>query len=247
MQIITNEKLIRRNTLIARVTLIAGMITLMGGFYVSIKFPQQQSIVLFALIIGFFLSQIGILFTNRWSRQPRSDVLLNQALKGFDNKYSLFHFSTPATHLLIGPAGVWILFPRFQKGTITYSNGKWHQKGGNLYMKLFAQEGLGRPDLEIQNEIESTQKFLKKLLPETTIPEINAALIFTNEKTVIDVQNDQGAPATTLHISKLKEYLRKTAKNKPISFDKSQEIQKILLLEKGLKKSSDDQQDAEQD
>ena len=73
MLIITNEKLIRRNTRIARTCVISGMIVLVGGFFVSIKFPEQQYIVIFALIIGFFLSQVGIFFTNRWARQPRSD------------------------------------------------------------------------------------------------------------------------------------------------------------------------------
>jgi hypothetical protein len=247
MQIITNEKLIKRYTLISRICVIAGMIILLAGFYASIKLPQYQSIVLFSLIIGFFLSQLGILFTNRWSRQPRADVLLDKALKGFDKRYSIFHFSTPASHLLVGPAGVWILDPRFQKGTITYANGKWRQKGGNLYLKIFAQEGLGRPDLEIQNEIDLTQKYLKKMLPDSTLPEINAALIFTNDKAIIDVDNNQDILAVTLPLSKLKEHLRKIAKAKPLSPEKYKEIQNLFLLDKGLKKSSDDQQDAEQD
>jgi hypothetical protein len=247
MQIITNEKLIKRNTLISRICIFGGMIILMGGFYVSVKLPQYQSIVLFSLIVGFLLSQIGITLTNRWSRQPRTDVLLDKALKGFDKRYSIFHFYTPAAHLFVGPAGVWILFPRYQKGTITYSNGKWHQKGGNLYLKLFAQEGLGRPDLKIQNEIDFTEKYLMKLLPDTTLPKINAALIFTNEKVVIDVEDDQDAPAVTLSDSKLKEHLRKVAKAKPLSPEKYKEIQKVILSDKGLEKPADDQQDAEQD
>lgn len=247
MQIYTNDKLIRRNTMISRFCLFGGMIVLVAGFYVSVKFPEQQTIIVMALIVGFMLSQTGILFTNRWSRQPRSDIQITQALKGFDNRYTLFHFLTPASHLLIGPAGIWVLFPRFQKGTITYSNGKWHQKGGNLYLKLFAQEGLGRPDLEIENEKDLTLKYLKKILPDTTIPDIHAALIFTNEKAVIDVQNDQDAPAVTLHLNKLKDYLRKIAKSKPISIDKAQEIQQKLISDKGLEKPADDQQDADED
>ncbi|MBN1535124.1 MAG: hypothetical protein JW908_00225 [Anaerolineales bacterium] len=247
MQIYTNEKLIRRYTLISRICLISGMVILIGGFYVSMKFPEQQSIVILALILGFLLSQTGILFTNRWSRQPRSDIQLNQALKGFDNRYSLFHFYTPASHFLIGPAGLWILLPRFHKGTITYSKGKWHQKGGNLYLKMFAQEGLGRPDLEIENEKDLILKYLKKIIPDITVPEINAALIFTNDKTVIDVRNDQNAPAVTLSLNKLKDHLRKVAKNKPISMDKAQEIQLKVISDKGLEKSSDDQHDAEKD
>lgn len=247
MQIITNEKLIRRYTRIARISVIAGMIVLIGGFLLSIKYPQQQIYVILALIIGFFLSQLGIFFTNRWARQPRSDILLNQALKGFDNRYTIFHYSTPASHLLIGPAGVWVLMPLFQKGTITFSKGRWHQKGGNLYLKMFAQEGLGRPDLEIQSEIDAVHNHIKKNLPDISIPEIKGALVFTNKNTKIEIENDQETPAATLHLDKLKEYLRKIAKTKPIPVDKSIEIQKVFLTEKGLEKSSDNQHDTEQD
>jgi len=247
MQTYTNEKLIRRYTIISRICLFGGMIVLMAGFYVSMKFPEQQTMIILALILGFMLSQTGILFTNRWARQPRSDTQLTQALKGFDNRYTLFHFLTPASHLLLGPAGIWVLSPRFQKGTITYSKGRWHQKGGNLYLKMFAQEGLGRPDLEIENEKDLTLKYLKKLLPDTNLPEINAALVFTNEKTVIDIKNDQGAPAVTLPINKLKDHLRRIAKTKPFSPDKAQEIQQKIISDKGLKKSTNDQQDADED
>ncbi len=247
MLIITDEKLIRRNTRIARTCVISGMIVLLGGFFASIKFPEQQYLVIFALIIGFFLSQVGIFFTNRWARQPRADILLNQALKGFDDRYAIFHYSTPASHLLVGPAGIWVFLPFFQKGSISYSKGRWHQKGGNLYLKMFAQEGLGRPDLEVQNEIVTLQTYMKKNHPDIALPEIKAALVFTNKDAVIEIADDENPPAVAIQVDKLKDFLRKIAKTKPIPIDKSLEIQKIFLAEKGLEKASDNQQDAEQD
>src|SRR4030065_43049 len=76
-------------------------------------------------------------------------------------------------------AAIWVLIPRYQRGTITYEKGRWRQKGGNLYLKIFAQEGLGRPDLEIGGEVEAVTRYLKKLLPEREFPQIQAALIFT--------------------------------------------------------------------
>ena len=126
---------------------------------------------------------------------------------------------------MVGPAGVWVLLPRQQRGTITYEKGRWRQKGGNLYLKIFAQEGLGRPDLELAGEIEALRRFLKKVLPEDQIPDIQAALVFTHDKTIVDAD---GAPAPTLHIRNLKEFIRKTAKSKPISLDKAKEIQMAI-------------------
>jgi hypothetical protein len=228
MEIITNESLIRRNARIGQITSIVGLIVLAGGAYIS--FTRQQQLVslsLAALLVGFALSQIGLYFGNRWSRRPRPDEILSQALKGLDDRYTLYHYSTPAAHLLVGPAGVWVLLPRHQRGTITYeeAKGRWRQKGGNLYLKIFAQEGLGRPDLEIGSEINAAQGYLSKILSEDEVPEVQAALIFTNDRAEVDADN---APSPTLHVKKLKDFIRKTAKSKPISMDTVKEIQEEI-------------------
>ena len=55
--------------------------------------------------------------------------------------------------------------------------------------------------------------------------DIQAALVFTNDATEVDADN---APIPTLHAKKLKDFIRKTAKNKPISMNKVQEIQEAI-------------------
>ena len=232
MNIVINEKIVRRNTRIAQVTMFGGLIVLAGGMYISFRMPQQFGLSLAALMVGFALSQIGIYFSNRWGRRPRPDELINQALKGLDSKYTIYHYPTPAPHLLIGPAGIWVLNPQHQKGTITFSKGRWRQKGGNIYLKIFAQEGLGRPDLEVVADIDKIQNYLQKLMPdEETIPAIQAALVFTNERADVQVENDEEAPAVTITLNKLKDFIRKAAKGKPISLDKALEIQELITGE----------------
>lgn len=227
MEIITNESIVRRNARIGQVTSIVGLLVLAGGMYISFTQAQLFGLSLAALLVGFALSQIGIYFGNRWSRRPRPDEILNQALKGLDDRYALYHYSTPASHLLVGPAGVWVLLPRHQRGTITYeeAKGRWRQRGGNLYLKIFAQEGLGRPDLEISGEINAAQGYLGKILSEDEVPEVQAALIFTNDRAEVDADD---APSPTLHVKKLKDFIRKTAKSKPISMDIVKEIQEEI-------------------
>jgi hypothetical protein len=234
MNIITNEKLVKRNRRIAQVCSIGGLVILVGGMILSFRNPEQISISFGALIIGFLLSQIGIYYTNRFGRSPRPDEHLNLALKGLDSKYSLFHYATPASHLLVGPAGVWVLFPRNQRGKITFSKGRYHQKGGNLYLKLFAQEGLGRPELELAYEVEKVQNYLEKSLGEGNVPAINAALVFTNEQAEVEVKDSDQPPAATLQVGKLKEFIRKSAKSKPVSMDKIDALQDLLLPEKDV-------------
>jgi hypothetical protein len=198
--------------------------------FISFTRPEFFTISLIALLVGFGLSQIGIYFGNRWGRRPRPDEILDTALKGLDGRYSLYHYSTPTSHLLVGPAGVWILMPRQQAGTITYDEAKkrWRQKGGNLYLKIFAQENLGRPDLEIGSEMHAISSFLEEKLPGEEVPDVNAALILTNEKVVVDADN---APAPTLDVRKLKDFIRKTAKGKPISSDLVEDIKEVFSAE----------------
>ena len=245
MQIITNEKLIRRNRSIARYASIGGLIVLIGGMIVSFTRPELVFIAFTALIVGFLLSQLGMFYTNRWGREPRPDQLLNQALKGLDNKYTLYHYASPVSHLLVGPAGVWVLWPKHQRGVITFERGRWRQKGGGplqFYLRLFAQEGLGRPDLEIAGEIDSLEKFFNKYFSNGDKPAIHAALIFTNEKAEIQIGDDVQLPVPTLNLKQLKELIRKTAKSKPLSLDKVKEIQSALSPASPAndKKSDDD-------
>jgi hypothetical protein len=225
MEIISNDRLIKRNARIGQITSVGGLLVLVGGMFISFTRPELFFLSMAALLGGFVLSQIGIFFGNRWGRRPRPDELLNQALKGLDGRYSLYHYVTPAAHLLVGPVGVWALMPRTQRGTITYDGGRWRQRGGNLYLKIFAQEGLGRPDLEIASEINAVQRYLADLLEEEDVPEVQAVLVFTNDN--VEVLADD-APVPAVHVRKLKDFVRKTAKSKPISLDKAKEIQQAL-------------------
>jgi hypothetical protein len=146
MDIITNDRLIQRNARIGQVTSIVGLLVLAGGMFISFTRAELFLFSLIALVIGFGLSQVGIYFGNRWGRRPRPDEVLDTALKGLDGRYSIYHYSSPTAHLLIGPAGIWVLLPRNQAGEITYDETKkrWRQKGGSIYLKIFAQENLGR-------------------------------------------------------------------------------------------------------
>lgn len=231
MNIEINEKLIRRNTRIAQVASLSGLLILIAGMVISFTRPELISYSFLALLVGFLLSQVGIFFTNRYGRRPRPDEILDTALKGLDNKYALYHYLTPASHLLVGPAGMWVILTRHQRGTVTFSKKRWRLRGGGLlqtYLRVFAQENLGRPDLEMMNEIDNLQKYLKKRLPDVDVPAIDAALIFTNDEIDIQISEEDQPIAPTLQVSKLKEFMRKKAKNKPISMDKVKEIQDVL-------------------
>ena len=228
MKIIKNEQLISRNARIASITMIGSLLILGGGMFLSFQYPEQPMISLAALAAGFLLAQIGIYFTNRWGRKPRPDQLLDQGLKGLDKKYYLYHYSAPVAHLLVGPAGVWVLHPYYQQGEITYSKGRWRQKGGNLFLKIFAQENLGRPDYEVQGDYKTLLSYLEENLPEGDVPPIKSVLVFTNPETKVNIPDSESPPAKTVSIKKLKDTIRKAVKEQSLSYERVEQITEIL-------------------
>jgi hypothetical protein len=132
-------------------------------------------------------------------------------------------------HLLVGPSGIWVLIPYTVKGLITYDEKKlrWKQKGGNFYLKFFAQEGLGRPDLDALGLIKDAEKYIAENLKDFAHPQIQAALVFTSEKVSVEATN---APVPTLPAGKLKDFFRKKAKEEPAP------VETIKLLQAALPK-----------
>ena len=216
MRIITNESLIKRNRTIGQTTTIASLLVLAGGLYLSFQSSQPQLVnfAFLALLVGFLLSQVGIYFGNRWGKRPRPDEQLNAGLKGLEDRYTLYHYITPVSHLLVGPAGVWVLLPYPQQGKITYEKGRWKHKGGNWYLKLFAQESLGRPDLEASAGVTEIKRFFTRKMPEVQISPAQALLVFTNDK--VSMESEE-APTPAVKIEKLKDFIRKKAKTPPIA------------------------------
>ena len=229
MKVITNDKLIKRNGRLGQLSTIAGLLILVGGMVVSFLNPNYAGFAWIALFVGFALSQIGLYFGNRWGRHPRPDERLNEGLKGLNEQFSLYHYMTPAAHLIVGPSGLWVLMPYYQQGKIIFEKGRWKQKGGGFmqrYLRIFAQEGIGRPDVEAPAEASAVNRYIHKKLPDLQFPEANVALVFTNEKAELEVD---GAPIPTVPLKKLKDVIRKTAKDQPLPTDLIREINQLFM------------------
>jgi hypothetical protein len=213
MRIVSNAKLIKRNNKIGQYTSIGSLIILAVGLFYSFKDVEGKYMTLTfsALIVGFILFQIGNYFLSRWGKSPRPDEIINNSLKGLDDKYTLYHYETDISHLLVGPAGVIALLPYPQSGTIAYDSQKhrWTQKGGNFFLKVFAQEGLGRPDADAKDNRDLLNRYLTKLGVEKEQINGISLLVFTNENASID-----GTGASTPYVAaeKIKDYIRKQAK-----------------------------------
>ncbi len=227
MKIISNTKLINRNKKIGQILTFSAIAVLLLGLILSLNGKVENITYSYiALIVGFMISQFGIYFSNKFGRSPRPDELVSAALKGLDDRYSLYHYATAAPHLLVGPSGVWILLPYNQKGTITFEKGKYKQKGGSLYLKLFAQEGLGRPEKEAEYALEDINKFFSKQMDADSVPTVNPLLLFTNPKADVKAPD---APYATMDADKAKDFLRKKAKDNAFSIEKIEKVNAVIL------------------
>src|SRR3990172_287087 len=101
MKSIKNEKLIKRNGVLGQWISIVALLVLGLGMYISFARPELFGYSIGALILGFVLTQVGMYLGNRWGRSPRPDEKIDASLKGLQNDFTIYHFTAPASHLLV--------------------------------------------------------------------------------------------------------------------------------------------------
>ncbi len=215
MNIVRNEKLIRRYGRLGMALSLTALGAMGYGFYLSLQGPENLNTSLALLVVGFILTQISLYIGNRWGRSPRPDEILDKSLKGLGKKYTLYHYSTPVAHLLVGPAGLWVLLPYYQHGRIRYDaqRGRWKQKSaglGHAYMRLFGQENLGRPEVDAEGELRRLRTALEKTGLDLDALPLHAALVFTSPR--IELEDADQSPIPAMRSEKLKKFILRQAK-----------------------------------
>lgn len=227
MKIIKNEKLISRNGKIGQYTSLGALVVLGLGMYISFSKPDLFTYSVICLLVGFIMTQVGMYMGNRWGRSPRPDEKFDTGLKGLPGEFNMYHYSSPVSHLLVGPSGAWVLLPFHQKGKVEFTKNRWRMSGGGfmqMYMRIFGQESIGRPEIDAENEVQTLKKFFAKKLDESFIPEINPILVFTSDEAELEVGD---SPIPAMKLKQLKEFMRQGVKNRVLTVD---QIAKITSL-----------------
>ncbi len=228
MKIIKNETLITRNGKIGNWISLGALAVLGIGMYISFTNPENFTLSLVCLLVGFIMTQVGMYMGNRWGRSPRRDEKIDAGLKGMHSDFNLYHYTTPVPHLLVGPAGVWVIIPYQQNGTVSFEKNRWKIRGGGFmqaYMSIFGQEGLGRPDLEADAELSSIKKFLAKKMGENAVPEVKAVLVFTHDQVEVEPGD---SPIPAMKLKQLKGFLREESKTRKLTSNQIKELNDIL-------------------
>jgi hypothetical protein len=209
MQVYVNEAYIKRRATIGKWASLLGLAVLLGGFIISLRNPSLFFISFGTLIVGFLLSNVGIYYANRYVRPERPDAVLAQSLKGFDKRYALYQFRLPVSHVLREPSGLTVILLKPQEGTITLENGKWrHKQGWGRLLRWVGQEGLGKPDRELEHEVQVMQDWLQDQAPDLDAP-VRGVVVFTNPKADLQLGDP---PVPAMPAKQLKGWLRKAGK-----------------------------------
>ena len=217
MEPFANESKIRVNVAIGRWLSLAGLGVLLVGMVVSVAKPDLVIVSLLCLALGFLASTVGAYYANRWTKSPRPDEALNQALKGISNKYHIYHYLLPLSHVLLGPAGLFIFRVYLNEGQVTYDGTRWKQKFSLLrFLGFSGQEALADPVRDAQYDQQRFRNWLKKRLPENDIPPITPVIVFIRDGVQLDVAETE---VPVLDRRQLKGWIRNKFKELSESLD----------------------------
>ncbi len=212
MKIYSNDKLIKRNKFLSRLTLILGLGFMGFAFFTLLNSETNSPLFIPSLIsgaIGIILATINIPLSARFGVSPRPDELINTALKGLDNSYALFHYTTAIPHLLAGPTGIWLINTYMVQGKVIFDakKKKWKlYKSGGFFAKLFGTENIGNPTLESEATVHDFEKLMNNLGEIPSLPVPSPLALFISKDITLEVE---GAPLSAVSLEKLKAFVRK--------------------------------------
>ena len=224
MRLTTNEKLVARNTKIARYATFAGLAILLGSLILS--FNNNIVLAYGSLAVGFVLAYIGSILANRWIKEPRADVALEKSLKGLDNRNHLYNYLLPVSHAMITPTGILVFKIKSQDGSIAYENGKWKRPFQlSRLIGGMGQEPLGNPLAELNAEIASLKNMLADKLKNSALVPIDGYVVFSDPRVQLTLDD---ATLPVVKAETLKDVLRKTKRGPVLSAAALEEIEQAF-------------------
>ncbi len=214
MKVVTNEKLVESRAKLGKRASLIGLLILVAGFVVSLLSPTLFYVSLGCLVVGFLISNVGVYNANLWLREPRADQVLSKGLKGFSNKYTLFNYTGPVPHAVVGPSGVVVFVAKSQEGRIIAKGKRWRQPFSlRRLIGFFGNEPLGNPTKDLEAVTERVRKFNAKALPDTEVP-VYGAIVFSSPNVELELQN---VDVPVLTEKQLKGYMRNLPKGEVLT------------------------------
>lgn len=186
MRVTTNTKLIKRRAKLGTYASLGGIAVLAGGMVASFQ-PQYVWLSLVALIAGFLLAQFGNYNLRRYGRSPRPDQILEESMKGFDDRYHLYAWSLMAPFVLLTPQGLYTFTTRDQTGKVTVNGSQWRSPFSlGRALMVFSQEGMGNPTQDAQTTAAKLTEWVRSKLPDSTVS-AQPVIVFLDPRVQLEI------------------------------------------------------------
>ena len=230
MKIIIDRQTLARRARLSHAASLGGLLVLLSSVGISLWQPSWTLLTGLLLFAGGSLAIVGIYFANRWVKKPRPEDLLDQALKGLDDRHRLYHYSLPCDHLLLTPGGIIAIETVPLEGVFTYRDGKWRQRmTPGRAMRFFGEERLGNPIDRAQASAGSIKGRLVEEIPEAASLEARGMVVFTNPFVELNIEK---SPLPICKADKVRARLPKDGSK--LSMDTYRQIQEKLDEMAGL-------------
>ncbi|MBN1563638.1 MAG: hypothetical protein JXA10_07360 [Anaerolineae bacterium] len=181
MRVVINEAQIKRNRQFSHILVIVSLAGMVIGFFYNFSADPSQSsqITCFVMPLLLLMTLTSVRMSNNWIREPRPENVLSDGLKGFGQKYTVFHYLLPAPHVLIAPEGVFTIRTVWQDRPYRVEGKKWHGEEGLMkkiggYMR---QDLIGNPFQDALIEAQQVQKMVDKIAPDAGV-EVQPLIVF---------------------------------------------------------------------
>lgn len=193
MQHYINEGLVRRNRALGRGMMFGGLGASLVAVIISFVAPLYIFIALGLMLAGGIISQAGTALYNRFGRSPRLDQLIDDSLKGMDDRFGIFHYLLGSRHVVIGPSGALAILPRTERGEISFEDGRWFQIPPPRRFPLRARRRELKDLLaEPEREIRKLARALSRQLPDHEPIHIDTLVLFLSDDAHLEA--GPGAP-----------------------------------------------------
>ena len=189
MRSITNQRKIARGALLGKILVFGSLGFLVAGLILALRMTAIYYLWLSlgCLAIALVGTTIGFAYMNRWVREPRADQALAAGLKGFDDRFRLYSYTLPAPHVLLTPAGLFVLTPMGQDGAIRYEGKFYRRFSLGRVFRFLSDEGLGRPFAEGDRQVSALRQLLQQHGIEDV--EMQNLIVFYNPRVQLQVSD----------------------------------------------------------
>jgi hypothetical protein len=238
MRVVTNDKIINRNKMIAQSLFFVSMGLLVLSFFGSNRLSSDENLALVtqcgAIPLLFGLVIASVRMTNSWVRQPYPWEQIQAGLKGIGSETVLYNFLLPAPHVLIGSNGIYALTTRFQEKPQKVKDDHWDNLMGLL--TLMRQEQIGNPTKEARLKAAKTEAYLQALLGDEGII-VYPVVVFVHPNANVTIEGELSVPVVYAAPDKkklsLKNLIRDAKSENHPSLSKEQlaELDDVLLYD----------------